>query len=97
VHRFSTIPEGNTWEATAEWTVVASDGAGRTLTEFEVREEVSRPNYRGSNNAKESLRLVFDLGIRRTLGGLRVLPVAVKTSPSEDTSRAGIARGEWSR
>lgn len=97
VHRFSTIPEGNTWEAAAEWTVVASDGAGRTLTEFEVREEVSRPNYRGSNNAKESLRLVFDLGIRRTLGGLRVLPVAVKTSPSEDTSRAGVARAEWSR
>ena len=50
----------------AEWTIVASETAGRSLTEFEVREEVSRPNYRGSNNAKESLRLVFDLGIRRT-------------------------------
>ena len=85
VHRFSTIPEGNSWEAAAEWTVVATDGSGRTLTEFETREEVSRPNYRGSNNAKESLRLVFDRAIRRTLTGLRVLTVAVKPSPDEDT------------
>lgn len=89
VHRFSTIPEGNSWEAAAEWTVVASDAAGRTLTEFETREEVSRPNYRGSNNAKESLRLVFDSAMRRTLTGLRVLTVAVKPSPGEDTRPAG--------
>lgn len=89
VHRFSTIPEGNSWEAAAEWTVVATDASGRTLTEFETREEVSRPNYRGSNNAKESLRLVFDSAIRRTLTGLRVLSVAVKPSPGEDTIPAG--------
>lgn len=88
VHRFTTIPEGNSWEAAAEWTVVASDASGRTLTEFEAREEVSRPNYRGSNNAKESLRLVFDSAIRRTLTGLRVLPVAVNPSPGEDTGGA---------
>lgn len=75
VHRFRTIPEGNTWEAAADWTVLASDASGRTLTEFETREEVSRPNYRGSNNAKESLRLVFDSAIRRTLAGLRGLPL----------------------
>jgi len=86
VHRFSTIPEGNTWEAAAEWTIVASDASGRTLTEFEAREEVSRPNYRGSNNAKEALRQVFDLAIRRTLTGLRVLTVAVRASPVEDRS-----------
>lgn len=85
VHRFSTMQEGNSWEAAAEWTVVASDASGRTLTEFETREEVSRPNYRGSNNAKESLRLVFDSAIRRTLTGLRVLTVAVEASPGEDT------------
>jgi hypothetical protein len=86
IHRFATIQEGNTWEAAAEWTVVASDGSGRTLTEFETREEVSRPNYRGSNNARESLRLAFDSAIRRTLTGLRVLSVAVSLSPSGDDS-----------
>lgn len=95
VHRFSTIQDGNSWEAAAEWTVVASDASGRTLTEFETREEVSRPNYRGSNNAKESLRLVFDSAIRRTLTGLRVLAVAVNPSPGEDrqpeSPSAGIA------
>jgi hypothetical protein len=84
VHRFATIQEGNSWEAAAEWTVVASDAGGRTLTEFETREEVSRPNYRGSNNARESLRLAFDGAIRRTLTGLRVLSVAVNLSPSGD-------------
>lgn len=73
VHRFATSPSGNTWEAAAEWTVTASDAAGATLTEFQTDEEVSRPNYRGSNNAKESLREVFDRALRRTLAGLRVV------------------------
>ena len=84
IHRFATIQDGNSWEAAAEWTVVASDASGRTLTEFETREEISRPNYRGSNNARESLRLAFDSAIRRTLTGLRVLSVAVNLSPSGD-------------
>lgn len=88
IHRFGTIQEGNSWEAAAEWTVVASDASGRTLTEFDAREEVSRPNYRGSNNARESLRLAFDQAIRRTLTGLRVLTVAVRASPGEDTATA---------
>lgn len=86
IHRFGTIQEGNSWEAAAEWTVVASDASGRTLTEFDAREEVSRPNYRGSNNARESLRLAFDQAIRRTLTGLRVLTVAVRVSPGGDTA-----------
>jgi len=73
VHRFATNPAGNTWDAAAEWTVTASDAAGATLTEFQADEEVSRPNYRGSNNAKESLREVFDRALRRTLAGLRVV------------------------
>ncbi|MEO8347878.1 MAG: hypothetical protein ABI610_03115 [Acidobacteriota bacterium] len=96
VHRFSTIPEGNSWEAAAEWTIVASDGAGRSLTEFEVREEVSRPNYRGSNNAKESLRLVFDLGIRRTLAGLRALTLASERLPARTSPAAGVAQTDGS-
>jgi hypothetical protein len=76
IHRFATRPAGNTWDAAAEWTVTASDTAGATLTEFEADEEVSRPNYRGSNNAKESLREAFDRAIRRTLAGLRVVSSA---------------------
>jgi hypothetical protein len=76
VHRFATNPAGNTWDAAAEWTVTASDAAGATLTEFQADEEVSRPNYRGSNNAKESLREVFDRALRRTLAGLRVVSPA---------------------
>lgn len=85
VHRFSTNPVENTWDAAAEWTVTASDPAGARLTEFEANEEVSRPNYRGSNNAKESLREVFDRALRRTLAGLRVVTLGgVRSSPAED-------------
>jgi hypothetical protein len=73
IHRFAATQEGNTWEAAADWSVVASDPAGRTLTEFEANEEVSRPNYRGSNNAKESLREAFDRAMRKTLAGLRAV------------------------
>lgn len=76
LHRFATIPAGDTWDAAAEWTVSALDAAGATLTEFDANEEVSRPNYRGSNNAKESLREAFDRSLRRTLTGLRVVTSA---------------------
>jgi len=82
VHRFATDPVENTWDAAAEWTITASDAAGAILTEFEASEETSRPNYRGSNNAKESLREVFDRALRRTLTGLRVVtPAGVTSSP----------------
>jgi hypothetical protein len=91
IHRFATIPAGNTWDAAAEWTVSALDAAGATLTEFETNEEVSRPNYRGSNNATESLREVFDRALRRTLAGLRVVSAAgVSPSPGEDAGRGRI-------
>jgi hypothetical protein len=73
IHRFVSEPEGNTWEAAADWSVVVSDPSGRTLSEFEADEEVSRPNYRGSNNAKESLREAFDRAMRKTLAGLRAV------------------------
>lgn len=76
IHRFAASQDGNTWEAAADWSVLASDASGRTLTEFEATEEVSRPNYRGSNNEKEALREAFDRAIRRTLAGLRAVPSA---------------------
>jgi hypothetical protein len=88
IHRFSTNPAGNTWDAAAEWTVTASDAAGAKLTEFGADEEVSRPNYRGSNNARESLREVFDRALRRTLSGLRVVSSAEATCPSRRTPAA---------
>ena len=76
IHRFAANQDGNTWEAAADWSVVASDPSGRTLTEFEANEEVSRPNYRGSNNEKEALREAFDRAMRRTLAGLRAVTSA---------------------
>lgn len=85
VHRFATNPAGNTWDAAAGWTVSALDAAGATLTEFETDEEVSRPNYRGSNNAVESLKEVFDRALRRTLAGLRVVSSAGSLRPSGRT------------
>ena len=90
IHRFAANQDGNTWEAAADWSVVASDPAGRTLTEFEVDEEVSRPNYRGSNNEKEALREAFDRAMRRTLAGLRaVTSAAVFRLPGRTVSEVG--------
>ena len=86
IHRFATNPAGNTWDAAAEWTVTAEDASGARLTEFETNEEVSRPNYRGSNNATESLREVFDRALRRTLAGLRVVSSAMSRRPPAGTA-----------
>jgi hypothetical protein len=97
IHRFAASQDGNTWEAAADWSVLASDPSGRTLTEFEANEEVSRPNYRGSNNEKEALREAFDRAMRRTLAGLRaVTSVAVFRLPGRTVSqRASVGRPEW--
>jgi hypothetical protein len=83
IHRFATAQRGNFWEARAGWTVLATDSDGRKLTEFEVDEEVSRPNYRGSNNARESLREAFDRALRRTLEGLRSISLAGNRCPPQ--------------
>jgi hypothetical protein len=97
IHRFAADPDGNTWEAAADWSVVVSDASGRTLTEFEATEEVSRPNYRGSNNEKEALREAFDRAMRRTLAGLRavtssaILRLPGRTVPGRPPS--GQSRG----
>ena len=94
IHRFAARQDGNTWEAAADWSVLASDPSGRTLTEFEANEEVSRPNYRGSNNEKEALREAFDRAMRRTLAGLRaVTSVAVFRLPGRTVpQRASLGR-----
>lgn len=80
VHRFRSSREGSAgdssgaWEAAVEWTVRAVDAGGRTLTEFQANEEVSRPNYRGSNNEKESLSEAYQKALERTVKGLTALP-----------------------
>ena len=76
IHRFKAEQKENMWDAAAEWTVSARDAAGRTLTEFQVESEITRPNYRGSNNEVEALREVFENAMKRTLAGLRAVPPA---------------------
>lgn len=101
VHRFASHMEydregTSSWEAAAEWTVRVTNPDGRTLTEFQANEEVSRPNYRGSNNEKESLSEVYQKALERTVMGLRSVPAigAVRlpegTIPSE-AAAAGAA------
>lgn len=88
IHRFVANADGNTWEAAADWGVLVTDPSGRTLTEFDATEEVSRPNYRGSNNEKEALRQAFDQAMRRTLAGLRsVTSAAVFRLPGRTESQ----------
>jgi hypothetical protein len=74
VHRFASVHDAESWEAAVEWSVRATSAAGRTLTEFEANEEVSRLNYRGSDNEKESLTQAFQASLERTIKGLRAMP-----------------------
>ena len=76
IHRFAAAQHEYMWDAAAEWTVSARDAAGRTLTEFQAESEITRPNYRGSNNEVEALREVFEKAVKRTLAGLRSVPPA---------------------
>lgn len=91
VHRFASKLAESAWDAAVEWTVTASDAAGATLTQFDADEEVTRPDYRGLNNEKESLREVFDRALRRTLAGLRVVSSAGTGRPP---GRTGYADSE---
>ena len=47
------------WEGAAEWSVLARNAAGQTLTDFEAISESSQPNYQGVNNEKQVLGRVF--------------------------------------
>ncbi len=75
IHRFrSVLEDQSSWEAAVEWTVRAQNSGGRTLTEFQANEEVSRLNYRGSDNEKESLTEAYQKALQRTVKGLAALP-----------------------
>jgi hypothetical protein len=78
IHRFAAVFDAGSWEAAVEWAVSARDPQGHALTEFEANEEVSRPNYQGSDNEKESISEAFRRAIERTARGL----TAVSTSGS---------------
>ncbi|MEP6993246.1 MAG: hypothetical protein ABI968_01900 [Acidobacteriota bacterium] len=73
IHRFASVRDAGSWEAAVEWTVSARDAGGHTLTEFEANEEVSRPNYQGSDNEKESLSEAFRKAVERTARGLTAM------------------------
>ena len=71
--------------------------AGRTLTEFEANEEVSRPNYRGSDNEKESLTRGLPKALERTVKGLRAVPAHRGAMRPRDRRRRRAGDGRDSR
>lgn len=85
IHRLASGLDAGSWEAAAEWTVSARDASGHTLTQFEANEEVSRPNYQGSDNEKESLSEAFRRAIERTARGLSGIPTSGRLRHPEGT------------
>ena len=85
VHRFASHLDAGYWEAAVEWTVTARDVSGHTITEFEVNEEVTRPNYQGSDNEKESLSEAFGKAIERTSKGLSNMSISENIRHREET------------
>lgn len=88
VHRFASRLDSGYWEAAVEWTVTARDVSGHTVTEFEVNEEVTRPNYQGSDNEKESLSEAFGKAIERTSKGLSAMSITENIRHPEETAIA---------
>ena len=111
VHRFGSHIEYDregtaSWEAAVEWTVRATNAGGRVLTEFQADEQVSRPNYRGSNNEKESLSEAYQKAMERTILGLRSVAAIGAVRPLSGTpalarrgaaSPAAAENSRWTR
>ena len=98
IHRFASRLEYDregtgSWEAAVDWTVRATNAAGRALTEFQAVEEGSRPNYRGTNNEKDSLSEVYQKALERTVRGLRSVPAIGAFRLPTGTVRAPQADG----
>ena len=85
IHRFRSVLDAGSWEAAVEWTVSARDAAGQTLTQFEANEEVSRPNYQGSDNEKESISEAFRRAVERTARGLSAMSASGRLRHPEGT------------
>jgi hypothetical protein len=97
VHRFASHLDSGYWEAAVEWTVTARDVSGHILTQFEVNEEVTRPNYQGSDNEKESLSEAFGKAIERTSKGLSVMSISGNIRHPEGTATDEILAAATSR
>jgi len=76
VDRFQVRNNEDTWEAFAEFDVIARDRGGRTLTQFRAESSIARPNYRGMDNEKLALQEALDEAMQRALAGLRAVPNA---------------------
>jgi hypothetical protein len=87
IHRLASVYDQGSWDAAAEWSVSAH-AAGRTLIQFEVNEEVSRPNYQASDNEKESLSEAFRRAVERTVKGLSTISYSGQLRPPEGTPAA---------
>jgi hypothetical protein len=88
VHRFAARLVDNAWEAAVEWSVRVENASGRTVTEFQANEEVSKLNYRGSDNDKNSLSEAFGKALERTVKGLRAVPTIGGLRPRAQTPSA---------
>jgi hypothetical protein len=76
VDRFQVRNNEDTWEAFAEFDVIARDRGGRTITEFRAESSIARPNYRGVDNEKMALQQALEEAMQRALAGLRAVPNA---------------------
>lgn len=74
INRFAAPYQEGMWEGAAEWSVLARNAAGQTLTDFEAISESSQPNYQGVNNEKQVLGRVFGEAFAKTVAGLRAVP-----------------------
>jgi hypothetical protein len=92
IYRLSSVFDHGSWEAAANWGVSVTDEGGRRLLEFEANEEVSRPDYTGSNNEKESLSEAYQRALERTTKGLANLPKLISLRPPEETPPDATAR-----
>ena len=92
IHRLATDKISGSWEAAAEWSVSVRDPGGRVVTEFEANEEVLRPDYRGTDNEKESISEAFRKALERTVKGLSAIPHSGSARPREGTPIAGAFR-----
>ena len=89
VHRFGSTFTDGSWEAAVEWSVSVRSATGAAMTEFEANEEVSRPNYQGSNNEMESESEAFRRAIERTTRGLSAVSVTENARPHRGTFAPG--------
>jgi hypothetical protein len=92
IHRLKTEKIAGSWEAAAEWTVSVRDASGGVVTEFEANEEVLRPDYRGTDNEKESISEAFRKALERTVKGLSAIPFSGAARPPEGTPTASALR-----